>query len=450
VSLQAKGNPKSPCGAGLLANVATWAYRALLWCPRGSLMRFSYLNIRGWRQFSGVGIGFHPRLTIIAGANGAGKSTLLRLLSQHFGLSYQLVATPTFSEKGVLRYLSGLFGLGRADQPDRRVFGEITYDNGVVAPLSIPNEGGALYQIQIGNGQPIEGLFISSHRPTSVYQSVTNIPTNALSAEQAYQLYNQEVQNKYNNSFTQYSPTYRIKEAIISMATFGPGNRNVQRNVELEQTFDDFKSMLSRVLPDTIGFRDINIRIPDVVIVTRTGEFVLDSASGGLMAIIDLAWQVFLFSRGRKEFVVIIDEPENHLHPSMQRSLIGNLLQAFPVAQFIIATHSPFVVSSVRDSSVYVLRYEDGEMDGSPSRTVYSEQLDNVNKAGTASEILRNVLGVPVTLPLWAESEIEEIASNFRMETIDRATIAELRARLDQAGLGEFYADALARVAARQ
>ncbi|MGQ0518664.1 AAA family ATPase, partial [Bacillus sp. D-CC] len=57
-------------------------------------------------------------------------------------------------------------------------------------------------------------------------------------------------------------------------------------------------------------------------------------------------------------FVVTIDEPENHLHPSMQRSLLNDFVKAFPKAQFIVVTHSPFIVSSIRESNVYALKHE--------------------------------------------------------------------------------------------
>lgn len=413
-------------------------------------MDFRNLKVSGWRQFDAINIDFHPRLTILAGANGAGKSTLLRILSQHFGYSYSLLATPTITRTGVLSYFTGLFARERS-QPDRQnVLGSITYSNDVTSSLAVPQSGQVSYNVQITRPQQVPGLFINSHRPVSSYQAIASIPTNAISVEQAYQSYSQEVINKYNNSYSQFSPIYRIKEAIISMATFGPGNRNVQRNAELEKTYDEFKAMLGKVLPATIGFQDISIRIPDIVIVTKTGEFVLDASSGGLMALIDMAWQMFLFSRGKSSFVAVIDEPENHLHPSMQRLIIGNLLDAFPKAQLVVATHSPFVVSSVRDSSVYVLRYKDGEQAEGPSRLVYSEKLDNVNKAGTASEILRSVLGVPVTLPLWAENQIESVVQEFDITTLDTQTIAQLRARLEQMGLGDYYSDALGRMAQRR
>ncbi len=412
---------------------------------------FQLLKIQNWRQFSNITFKFHPRLTVITGANGAGKSTVLRILSQHFGYPYTLLATPTVTKTGVLRYLAGFFGISkRMDLSEQNEVGSLEYQDGQRTSLIIPEQGSVSYIIHFSSMQQTDGLFIASHRPTSGYQQVSSIPTNALTAEQAYQLYNQEVQKRYSNEYTQYSPTYRIKEAIISMATFGPGNEHVQENSELRATFDEFTRVLQKVLPESIGFRSISVRIPDVVLVTDTGEFLLDAASGGLMALIDLAWQIFLYSRGRRSFVAVIDEPENHLHPTMQRTIMGSLLNAFPNVQFIVASHSPFVVSSVKDSAVYVLRYSEGEDASSKQSRVYSEALDTVNKAATATEILRSVLGVPVTLPMWAENELEAIADGFGANTLDSTAIRELRRRLEDAGLGEFYPAALAQIAARQ
>ncbi|MBZ9795572.1 AAA family ATPase [Mesorhizobium sp. ES1-4] len=413
-------------------------------------MAFEKLKIHGWRQFSEVSIDFHPRLTVIAGSNGAGKSTILRLLSQHFGFQNNLLSTPVVSKSGIRRYLSGILSLGQTSpEASQRSVGSLTYTGGAETSLSVPSEGQVSYSVQIPNAQHVPGLFINSHRPVSGYQAISSIPANAITAEQAYQSYNQEVQIKYNNSFSQYSPAYRIKEAIVSMATFGPGNRNVQRNAALDETYDDFKAMLGKVLPPSIGFLDISVRIPDVVLVTKTGEFVLDAASGGLMALVDLAWQMFLYSRGKDHFVAVIDEPENHLHPSMQRTIIGSLLEAFPTSQMIVATHSPFVVSSVRDSNVYVLRYLNDDAPGVAS-SVVSQKLDNINKAGNASEILRSVLGVPVTLPLWAEEGVERIASDFNIETLEASSIGQIRNRLEQEGLGEYYSDVLTSMARRR
>lgn len=172
------------------------------------------------------------------------------------------------------------------------------------------------------------------------------------------------------------------------------------------------------------------------------------------MSLVDLAWQIFLYSHNKAEFTVTLDEPENHLHPSMQRSILPRLMDAFPRAQFIVVTHSPFVVSSVRDSSVYVLRYEGSDSDElnsrSPKRRVTSVKLDLDSKAATANEILRNVLGVPVTLPEWAEQDLSAITSRFILEELTSEGILRLRSELKEAGLSDFYPDALRAVAGGQ
>jgi hypothetical protein len=237
-----------------------------------------------------------------------------------------------------------------------------------------------------------------------------------------------------------------MKEAIISMATFGPGNANVQANPVLAKLFTDFKTILSKVLPTAIGFRDISIRIPDVVLVTDSGEFVIDAASGGLMSIIDLSWQIFLFSQNKDGFTVTIDEPENHLHPSMQRSILRRLVDAFPKAQFIVVTHSPFVVSSMRDSFVFALAHAEVDTTANSefaTNQVSSIRLDLDSKAATASEILRDVLGVPVTLPEWAETDLLKITEQFSHRPITEANINSLKEALKSAGLSEYLPDAL-------
>jgi predicted ATPase len=71
------------------------------------------------------------------------------------------------------------------------------------------------------------------------------------------------------------------------------------------------------VLPVNIGFENIRIEIPDVVLETKSGDFILDSISGGIMSLIYIAWQILLFPQENKSFTLIIDETENHLHPAM-------------------------------------------------------------------------------------------------------------------------------------
>ena len=60
-------------------------------------------------------------------------------------------------------------------------------------------------------------------------------------------------------------------------------------------------------------------------------------------------------SEYNKEGVVLIDEIETHLHLELQKTILPSLIKLFPRVQFIISTHSPYVVTSVPNALVYDL-----------------------------------------------------------------------------------------------
>jgi AAA ATPase domain/AAA domain len=446
--------------------------------------QFASISLQGWRQFRSLNINVHPRLTIITGSNGAGKSTILNIFTQHFGFFRPYLATPKKTAAGSYLYDMGIYKRLGIEWPEEdneeadeisikeksseilffsepsgefEEFGRVSYSNGVEAFIGAYNQSTQTYGLEIRNQQPVSGVHIGSHRALTNYQPVGNISLQPMRAAQAYNIFNQEIMTRYNGGHTQHSPIYRMKEALIGMAAFGEGNSYLQADSEVLETFKGFISILKDVLPEEIGFKSISIRIPDVVLETKSGDFLLDSSSGGINAIIEISWQIYLFSKfikeqGESNFVVTMDEPENHLHPSMQRAIMPNLLKAFPTAQFIVATHSPFVVSAVEDSYVYVLNYS-GKYPADTSseefierRGVSSVKLDMIHKGGTAGEILREVLGVPVTTPEWVQVKIENIMSEFLGQDITNDLLNSLRNRLSEEGFGELYPEALSKL----
>ncbi len=67
--------------------------------------------------------------------------------------------------------------------------------------------------------------------------------------------------------------------------------------------------------------------------------------------------------------VVLIDEPELHLHPGLQRTILQRLKRVFPNAQFLISSHSPHMLSSVQTANVRVLdRFEIRPLEREPRR----------------------------------------------------------------------------------
>jgi ABC-type multidrug transport system ATPase subunit len=56
--------------------------------------------------------------------------------------------------------------------------------------------------------------------------------------------------------------------------------------------------------------------------------------------------------------ILLVDEIDLHLHPYWQRSIINYLSGLFPQTQFIVTTHSPFILQSMTDVNLYTLRRE--------------------------------------------------------------------------------------------
>ena len=58
--------------------------------------------------------------------------------------------------------------------------------------------------------------------------------------------------------------------------------------------------------------------------------------------------------------IVLIDEIDLHLHPRWQRKVVPQLQKTFPNIQFVVTTHSPFVLQNVPSESIFVL--DDGKI----------------------------------------------------------------------------------------
>ena len=401
---------------------------------------FASLSLRGWRQIGSVDLTFHRRLTILTGANGSGKTTILSLLARHFGWNSAFVSTPRYQKAGVLEYLTDIWE-GYSSQPTPEyVIGQIRYDTGGEARVAIPRTASPTYDLKLYGQLGVRGVHIPSHRPLYAYQQLESIPTAVFRREQLFQRYSHANRQRYMNEYVQRSPGYVLKESLVSLGLFGFGSEVVEANPDAKRSVLRFQDILREVLPPKLGFRSIAVRPPEVVLVTDSGEFVLDAVSGGIASIIDIAWQIFTYAPDNEPFVVTFDEPENHLHPELQRTLLSSLLSAFPLAQFIVASHNPFIVSSVPDSHVYVLDFRDQD------KKVHSTLLNLVEKSGSANDILRDVLGVPVTMPLWVQQRLNTIVETYSTAELTADTFASLRAALSEIGLAKYVPDAISDV----
>ncbi|ORI16959.1 hypothetical protein BJD99_10785 [Rhodococcus sp. 1163] len=288
------------------------------------------------------------------------------------------------------------------------------------------------YNINVSPQGNVPGVYLSSHRTLNYYQPVTSIPAEFARAEQIFSEYTNELRSAVFGGRSEKSSMMRMKESLLAAAIYGEGNSSVRASSDAQTVWRGFQEVLSKLFPPEIGFQRLVADPPEILIETTAGEFSIDSLSGGLSAIFELAWQIHLraASDTRSHFTVCFDEPENHLHPSLQRTLMPALLRAFPNVSFIVATHSPFITGSAKDAAVYALQFN-GE------GKVVSLELDFENKAKSAEKVLTDVLGVTSTSPIWAEEKFNSIIEKYLEFDMTRSNLLSLRSELEDNGLGE-------------
>jgi len=86
--------------------------------------------------------------------------------------------------------------------------------------------------------------------------------------------------------------------------------------------------------------------------------------------------------------VAIIDEIDAHLHVTLQRKILPFLSESFPGIQYIVTTHSPFVLTSVSNAEIYDISRR--EQVGDLSSYSYESVLEGLFGVSSASDILQN------------------------------------------------------------
>ncbi|MBB5347001.1 AAA family ATPase [Desulfoprunum benzoelyticum] len=329
-------------------------------------MKLKHLTLENFRACEQLDLELGSRLTVLLGNNGSGKTSVLDSIA--IGLGAVLTHLPsvsdiTFRKQGDIRQQHNLLapytriglemssGL-RWDRIQRR-------DKSQATAKAVP---------------PATGL-----KTLESYLDETVI--NPLNAGQPFQLPMMayygvsravlEVPLRRKNFPKTHTRLEALSQALAAQSSFKLAfiwfynKENEEHRLQKEQR--SFEVTLPEL--DAVR-RAIGIIFPDIsnphielsplrFVVTINGETLdLMQLSDGyktlLGLVIDLSMRMGLANPHltdplSAEAIVMIDEVDLHLHPSWQQRVMADLLRTFTRTQFILTTHSPFVVEALNN-----------------------------------------------------------------------------------------------------
>ena len=183
--------------------------------------------------------------------------------------------------------------------------------------------------------------------------------------------------------------------------------------------FVDFETLLQHIYQDDKLKLEFNYKDYSFKICTEGKKFKFTQLSDGFAAVLDIVADLILKMQDDKSLtrayqkigIVLIDEIETHLHLELQRIIMPFLTKTFPNIQFIVTTHSPFVLNSMPDAVAFDLEHR--------------KVLDNLTEYSYES-LAEGYFGVR-TPSSYAEMQLETLKSLLEKELWTDADKVEIR-----------------------
>ncbi len=317
------------------------------------------LRLRNFKGVAELDLAFDESLTLLAGVNGVGKTSVIQALLAAVTRAWwwkppndhPLFALPTNVFRSGTAGPEVVLEVGAPDQPPVEVGFSLSDPN--------PNPVGA-GQIQL------QRLFenIQFTLPLIVYYEQNR------SAQPQSGGWNVSVsaeQNPHSSLQTTVSSPSEFKAWFFEKEADESQEVRERRDVKYE---DKELAAVRGLLAKLDGFTAVRSRKRgdrserDLFLEKDGANIPFDSLSGGEQAFFllaaDLARRLMLAFPdtpvAEAPGIVCIDEIELHLHPAWQRRILRTLTETFPACQFVVSTHSPQVIGSVKARHLRLLR----------------------------------------------------------------------------------------------
>jgi len=190
-----------------------------------------------------------------------------------------------------------------------------------------------------------------------------------------------DIEEKASNNFIQYIVNLKAERS------FANDSKELEAVKKIDEWFENFEKEL-RILFDKEDLqlkfdrKDFNFYI----IEPGREPYTLTQLSDGYSAILDIIAELIMRMEKHRlasydiQGVVLIDEIETHLHIELQKKILPFLIAFFPKIQFIVTTHSPFVLNSINNAVICDLEKRiviDKDFSAYPSEALVEDYFDS-------------------------------------------------------------------------
>ncbi len=190
--------------------------------------------------------------------------------------------------------------------------------------------------------------------PNKIYADI-NVAQNNNDASQQFLQYLVNLKTQKAEIITKH---YDANSGILNVS-----DDDIQTVKKLDDWFDNFEKLLKQIFNDNDLFIDYKGSPEYKFYIHTKGRepFTFNELSSGYSAVIKIVTELMMRMEQNKtnsydiEGVVLIDEVETHLHVELQKNILPFLTTFFPNVQFIVTTHSPFVLQSISNAVIYDL-----------------------------------------------------------------------------------------------
>ncbi|MGL4415172.1 AAA family ATPase, partial [Roseinatronobacter monicus] len=399
----------------------------------GGSMKLKELEIINFRGVGEIRINLEDDMTILIGRNGSGKTTVLDAIASCLS-SIQIMwpkngRDASFSINRIARSDARDPNKDSSIKLEMRIdsgLGEFLTDDKVKFVASSNKDEAtksqhALYKLLSSHGQSLSPrpLFVY-YQQDRAFESTTRARSNRVA--------NSESENSLNGDLRAISSLeewWDKRDAEEARAVRDKRNHDY-RDTQLEA----IRTLVREIDTFSDIFYSSDRQQPGLYLRKGDGaEVHVSRLSSGersyIILLADLARRLQLSDPesdlGEISGVVLIDEIELNLHPAWQSEIIPTLRQVFRSCQFIIATHSPQVLSAIESSHVRSLIQQ--------SSGIVRVDLPQNTKGRSSNYLLEGVLGATERFPN-TDKMIEDF--NSAIDELDAQTAHRLLSQIEK------------------